>query len=365
MSPIDGTARAGLRRHALTLALALGGALACLWLRTPLPWFIGPLLVTAAAAMSGLPVRGSLVLRNTGLWVIGTALGLYFTPEVVAMLPGLAPVIATSIVWALACGYGYYHWLWRANRALPGLTRETAFFSSAIGGASEMALLADRRGGRVDLVASAHSLRIMLVVLTVPFAMQALGTQGTETAALATRAVQPAGLALLCALTALGGLALRALRAPNPWMLGALAVSVLLAARDAAPSSLPQEMSNAAQLFLGCALGARFQPDFLRAAPRWMLSVAAGTLAMIVASALFAWGLATAAGQHVATLVLGTCPGGMTEMAITAKVLQLGVPVVTVLQLLRYLAVMLLTGRLWGWEARRLRRAPGGAGSSG
>jgi membrane AbrB-like protein len=365
VSPIDGLTWAGLRHHALTLALALGGALACLGLGTPLPWFIGPLLGTAAAAMSGLPVRGSAVLRNAGLWVIGTALGLYFTPEVVAMLPGLAPVIAASTVWALACGYGYYHWLWRANRALPGLTRETAFFSSAIGGASEMALLADRRGGRVDLVASAHSLRIMLVVLTVPFAMQALGPQGTETAALAARAVPPAGLAMLCVLTALGGLILRALRVPNPWMLGALAVSVLLAAHDAAPSGLPREMSNAAQLFLGCALGARFQPDFLRAAPRWMLSVAAGTLAMIVASALFAWALATAAGQDVATLVLGTCPGGMTEMAITAKVLHLGVPVVTVLQLLRYLAVMLLTGRLWGWEAHRLRQAPGGTDPSG
>jgi hypothetical protein len=55
--------------------------------------------------------------------------------------------------------------------------------------------------------------------------------------------------------------------------------------------------------------------------------------------------------------VLGTCPGGMTEMSITAKVLQLGVPVVTALQLLRYIAVMLLTRRLWGWELRRLRRA--------
>jgi hypothetical protein len=67
-------------------------------------------------------------------------------------------------------------------------------------------------------------------------------------------------------------------------------------------------------------------------------------------------------GSRVATLVLGTCPGGMTEMAITAKVLQLGVPIVTVLQLLRYLAVMLLTGRLWGWDARRLQRTPDAPG---
>ena len=34
------------------------------------------------------------------------------------------------------------------------------------------------------------------------------------------------------------------------------------------------------------------------------------------------------------TLLLGTSPGGITEMAITAKVLQLGVPVVTAFQVL-------------------------------
>jgi uncharacterized membrane protein AbrB (regulator of aidB expression) len=44
-------------------------------------------------------------------------------------------------------------------------------------------------------------------------------------------------------------------------------------------------------------------------------------------------------------------------MSLTAKVLQLGVPVVTALQLLRYVAVLLLTRPLWSWESRRLRRA--------
>jgi uncharacterized membrane protein AbrB (regulator of aidB expression) len=78
---------------------------------------------------------------------------------------------------------------------------------------------------------------------------------------------------------------------------------------------------------------------------------------MIAASAGFAWALAAASGVPAATLILGTCPGGMTEMSLTAKVLQLGVPVVTALQLLRYVAVLLLTRPLWSWESRRLRRA--------
>jgi membrane AbrB-like protein len=101
--------------------------------------------------------------------------------------------------------------------------------------------------------------------------------------------------------------------------------------------------NNAAQLFIGVALGTRFTPDFVRAAPRWLGAVAAGRLAMIAVSALFAWGLARLSGLHPATVTLATSPGGIAEMAIRAKVLQLGVPVVTAFQVVRYVAVLTLT----------------------
>ncbi|MFY9512197.1 MAG: AbrB family transcriptional regulator, partial [Rubrivivax sp.] len=63
-------------------------------------------------------------------------------------------------------------------------------------------------------------------------------------------------------------------------------------------------------------------------------------------------GLALVAGLHPATAVLATAPGGIAEMAITAKVLQLGVPVVTAFQVLRYVAVLTLTPLLF-------KRGPG------
>ncbi len=350
---------------AATLALAGAAGAAAAALRVPLPWLIGPLLATAAGCMAGWPLRASVRLRNAGLWWLGTTLGLYFTPPVLAVVVRLAPAIALGVLWALLLGHGFYRFLvWRQQVAggPEAVDHVSAYFAAGIGGASEMAILAERHHGRVDRVAAAHSLRVIIVVLLIPLALQALDVHGADPSVLAARQVQPLGLAALLASTAAGALTLQRLGTPNPWVLGALAVSAALTAGGQAWSAMPGSLVNAGQLAIGVMLGSRFAPDFVRAAPRWLGAVAVGTLGMIVVSALFAWALATVLGLHPATLVLATSPGGIAEMAITASVLGLGVPVVTAFHVLRYVAVLVLTGPLWRRQARRL--ALTGAASS-
>ncbi|WP_425257049.1 AbrB family transcriptional regulator [Rubrivivax sp. RP6-9] len=330
-------------RLAGTLGLATAAALAARALHVPLPWMLGPLLVTALCGVAGLPLQASNRLRNVGQWVIGIALGLYFTPAVLVLIGRLAPAIALGVAWALLLGHLFQRFLRRSN----GVDRATACFAAAIGGASEMAVLAERHGGRVDRVAAAHSLRVLLVVLIVPLGLQFSGVQGLDPTPPAGGAVHVGGLALLLAVTAAGIAVLHRLQAPNPFVLGALAVTVALTAAGIALSALPAWASPAAQLFIGIALGTRFTPAFVQAAPRWLGSVAAGTLVMLAASALAGWGLAHVVGLHPATAVLATAPGGIAEMAITAKVLQLGVPVVTAFQVVRYVAVLTLTPLLY------------------
>jgi uncharacterized protein len=111
-------------------------------------------------------------------------------------------------------------------------------------------------------------------------------------------------------------------------------------------------VTNAGQLFIGVALGTRFTPEFAHSAPRWLAAVALGSIGMIVLSAGFAWGLAQAVGQHWATVLLGTSPGGIAEMCITAKVMQLGVPVVTAFHVTRYVVVLLATTTMYRWIGR-------------
>jgi len=66
-------------------------------------------------------------------------------------------------------------------------------------------------------------------------------------------------------------------------------------------------LSNAAQLVIGVSLGVRFTAGFLHTAPRWLASVALGTLVMMVLCAGFAWLLAKATGLVIknALLILG------------------------------------------------------------
>ena len=63
-------------RVILTLVMAYAAARLCVALHTPLPWMIGPLLITAALSILGMPTRSWTPLRNSAQWAIGAALGL-------------------------------------------------------------------------------------------------------------------------------------------------------------------------------------------------------------------------------------------------------------------------------------------------
>lgn len=342
-----------------TLLGAWLAARACVALNTPIPWMIGPLVSVSLVSMLGAPTRSWTPFRNTGQWVIGTALGLYFTPEVGALIAGLWWAIALGVAWALGLGLGFGAWLRRVHAGHlsslgPAQWRATTYFSGAIGGASEMTLIAERQGARTDLVAAAHSLRVLMVTLTIPFAMQFWGVAHIDPMNFGVREVSAQGLLMLAGLTLVGALAMQRLGRANPWFMGALLVTMAITLADVRLSAIPGWLSASAQLVIGVSLGVRFTPAFVHTAPRWLASVALATTVMMALCAGFGWVMAQATGLHPATLILGTSPGGIAEMSITAKVLQLGVPVVTAFQVCRLVAVLVLAEPVFhGWNRAR------------
>ena len=151
--------------------------------------------------------------RNAGQWVIGTSLGLY-TPQVVEHIGNNAGPIIAGMLFALGLSFIGTAIL----RRYTDVDFKTAWFSSAIGGASEMANLAERYGARIDRVARRAC--ALLLVVTVPFIFQGWGVAGLDPTVPGPRAVHWPGLAALVALTCMGGLLFMRLRLPNPWVLG-------------------------------------------------------------------------------------------------------------------------------------------------
>ena len=326
----------------------------------PIPWMLGPLLCTAAFSICGVSMRSSGYLRNVGQWVIACALGLYFTAEVGRLVVSLWWAILLGIVWALAIGFGFGLWLHARNaHEMYGLSasqrRATSYFAGAIGGASEMTLMADRFSARTDLVAASHSMRLVLAVVCVPFGMQWFqshwGLHVNSSLLPGPRNLEWPGIFYLAMATSAGALLMMAIKRNNPWFMGPLLVSMVLTLLGIQWTAISSEMSSMAQMFIGISLGVRFKREFIQTAPKWLWTVSLGTLGMMMLSGAFGWALALGTGLHPTTLILGTSPGGIAEMAITAKVLELGAPIVTAFQVCRLIAVLLIVVPLYRWLA--------------
>lgn len=323
----------------LALAVcAVGGSLASM-VHLPLPWMTGPLVAMAACRFSGVEVDAPGFARPVGQIIIGTALGLYFTPAIAFQVIAYAPFMILAGLFAMLTGHLSSLVLARGA----GIDQVSAFFASVPGGAAEMSVLAERFGARVDQVAVGQSMRIAVVVIVFPAVFQYAGWSGTVTYEESQKLVEPVGLLRLFAAGAGGGLLLRFCQVPNGFTIGALSASVALTVAGVNWTAMPSTISNAGQLLIACALGSRFEQSFLRRAPRFVAALFASIFVAMLISVLFGLGLAWVVDRAWPTLVLATAPGGIAEMAITAKVLHLGVPMVTAFHVTRMIILVTLT----------------------
>lgn len=332
----------------LALLLCAVAGTAFSWLRSPLPWMIGPLLSMAVFNFAGAELRAFRLARPAGQVIIGSALGLYFTPVVSREVASYWILLIGAALFAIALAWLCSQVLARVS----GVDPVTAFFASVPGGAAEMAVLGERYGGRVDRIALAQSLRILVVVIVIPFAMLLADVHGAHAYVPGIASFQAPGFALLLVMGLSVGAVLSALGLANPFMFGPLLTSTLLTANGVELSSVPGWASNLGQLLLGCALGSRFERRYLQGLGRYIGAVIASIAFALAASGLFSIGLAWLTRLPVPSLILATAPGGISEMCITAKVLQLGVPLVTAAHVTRVLVLITSTAPLY-----RLARA--------
>jgi hypothetical protein len=331
------------RATLLTLCIAIAGGVAFNWVGAPLPWLIGPLLSCAAINVASGRLHSPRSIRKAGQWVIGLALGLYFSADVIAQLARFSGWILAGVVWAFMLCFGL---AWLMER-LGGMDRPTAFFAAATGGASEMMIQAEREGGHGASVAASHSVRIMMVVVTIPFIYRALDLHGSDLYMPAVKTVHYGGLLALAAVTLAGALAADRLRSPNAWVIGPMLLSAALTACGIYWSAVPSWLAIVGQIAIGMTLGTRFTPSFYRNAPRIVASSVVVTVVAMLACGAFGWLLGSLSGVAPATMILATSPGGLPEMSLTARNLGLGVPIVAAFHVARMAVLVIFIGGVY------------------
>ena len=124
----------------ISRALAIGIPAGWLFdlLDTPIPWMIGPMVAVAAVNLLGVNVFAVPFGRQSGQVILGSAVALYFTPPVVAVLGANLGAIALATASAFVIGGLGALTLSRVS----GIDGKSAFFASIPGGAMASAATA-------------------------------------------------------------------------------------------------------------------------------------------------------------------------------------------------------------------------------
>lgn len=351
------------RMAQIMLALGIGGCGggAFFWLNLPLPWMLGALFATMAAAVGGAPVLAPARIRPAVVAVIGVLLGARFTPEVAAQALdwiGTVAVLAGYVVAVALVVVPFYRYAGR-------LDWTTAYFAGMPGGLSEMIEIGEASGARPTPIILAHSLRIVMTIALIAFWFRVV--QGHAVGA-GTGQPRPdltlidAAVLLGCALagSVLGAWA----RLPAPSFLGPMALSAALHLSGLSHSAPPQVLVNGAQVILGTVLGCRFVG--VRAA----VLLRAGGLSLVATGLTLALALGAArvmqalSGTGTEQALLALAPGGLTEMGLVALAIHADVAFVALHHVVRILFVIVLAPLAFRGLAGA-RKAPAGAPTAG
>lgn len=322
---------------------AVGGGLA-FSLGMPLPWMLGALFASMAAALAGLPVLPPNRIRPATVAVIGVLLGARFTPDVIGALGQwtlslglltLYMVVVASVTIPIYRVFGKADW-------------QTAYLSGLPGGLSEMVELGEEKGADVRTIILAHTLRIVVTIALIALWFRVI--EGRNVGSMpnfggAPLSLLDAVLLLVCAVV--GSLGGQWLKLPAPTFLGPMFLSAVLHATEATTGSPPTPLVIAAQIILGTVLGCRFLGTPVRTLlPALRLSLGATGATLLIALG-FAALMHGVIGITVDQGILALAPGGLTEMGLIALAIDADVAFVALHHVLRILLVLVMAKPLF------------------
>lgn len=344
--------KAQMRGILTALAVGVPAGFLFAWLHTPIPWMIGPMIAVASLNLLGVTMHSPPYARQLGQVILGSAVSLYFTPPVVAALAGNLPAVLAATVAVFVVGIVGALTLSKAS----GVDWQSTFFASIPGGAMAMAVLAQRYGAQMSPVAVAHSLRVSLVVIIVPFALTYSGIPLEAAAYKPALPLVPAILALWLLISGILGELSERWHFHNGCLLVPIFFGAALTMAGVELSAVPPALTDFAQLMFGLVLGARYERAFFARHKLFIPFALLNSLFILVASAIGGVILAWLFGLPIATMIIATSPGGLAEMTILAQALHISVPLVVAFHLFRVVVVNMGTQHIFLAVSRLLAR---------
>ncbi|MEG7282361.1 AbrB family transcriptional regulator [Bacillus sp. 0909A] len=325
-------------------------------------WMIGTLIVACCLAMLRpawlmmAPDQKGINRRwlALGQMILGIELGQKLNLSVLSVLKdhwfSVGIMLILSILLAMLSGYV----LWRFSKT----DMMTSFVGTAPGGLSAMPSIAQEVGANTAIVSLVQMMRVLLVVLSIPFLVILIyakqdgpANATTQTVSAATTEIGLAPILWTGVLIFVAWGACKAakyLKFPAPWLLGSMlgVAAVHIGGASITGHDMlawwPSQANHLSQIFLGATIGSKMYKSMFAGVTRIMIVGFISSVGLIAAMLLSAVIVSKLTGISLITSVLAFAPGGIAEMATTSVTLHADSTFVVAVQVIRVILVIAL-----------------------
>ncbi|WP_257350431.1 AbrB family transcriptional regulator [Pseudalkalibacillus decolorationis] len=326
-------------------------------------WMIGTMLLATVLSYKKPTFMRSMTVNEKGLskfwlWIgqciLGIELGQQINLSVLQIFMdnsiAILSMLFLSIIFSVLSGY--FIWKYTKTDLL------TSFYGTAPGGLTAMPAIAEEVGANTAVVSIIQTMRVFLVILSIPLLVSSLlvSADGSETES--TLALQngisefevvPFLWTLVLALSAWGGALLgKRLNFPAPWVIGSMLGVALVQTISSSyvghtiTSWWPSIFMILAQIFIAASIGSSFNKSLLIGIGKTVYMSLICTIALILAVLGCSFVVAKMTGISFVTATLAFAPGGIAEMATTSILLDADSTFVVAVQVLRIIVVLIL-----------------------
>ncbi len=323
-----------------TLLISITGGMLFRLLYLPLPWLLGSL---TAVMLWSLAAKRNLFwpvgLRNCGLVILGYMLGSSFTVatglDIFKQLPAMILATASIILFSLLVG--------TIISRRTGLSPATSILGSVPGGLTQMVVLSEEiADSDLTVVTFMQTIRLLATVFIVPFiVIHGLAGNAPEAGAASVPAVSDSLIHTPWNAFIFAGMILISVRValrtnmPTPFLLGPLLGTAALVLTGFQAPDPPSYLVLISQLCIGAYLGLSIKPARLENWKKLLPYALGGSIAVVFFSLGAGYLLTRLHSLTLITAFLGTSPGGMGEMGLTAVLVGANVSLVAAYQLFR------------------------------
>ena len=325
------------KKFLILFLIGVPSSLIAEYFNIPLAWFLGPMIVTSVAALSGLKVIMPRIALSFILIILGLHIGNYIDENLFNQMINWIWTSVIMLIYIIICILIVAKYLQKFS----GYSKKASIFSAAPGALGPLMILAENEKTDLSQVATSHLIRLIIIITVIPFII--VSNTSSEILILDEFNYLDQNhihLILLLIASFFFIFIFEKIKIPAALLSGTLFASGLLQITDIATYKLPDETINFCLLILGSSVGCRFAKKTVKEIANNSLHSIVATTILVLLGLVAAYVATFFVDTNILTLILSFCPGGIYEVAVIAIAFDLDPDFVAFHHIIRLLFIL-------------------------